>query len=203
MSDDETEGGGFGGTFEALQFDSEEEEIQDHILMSGKQFKILNRKLNAIIQSQADSGSKSFMSGVEVEYLIKEAEKHILEKVDQVDKNTELRIQAQGSTFSGVVKELKAVTKERHVLFVQDVKKVREDVNFKIHELKNEIAKELKDIHSQHLEVLKQVDVVATELNKVVTAPILEANHKETKEKFDQLLKMVTDLKQVVSQSSP
>ena len=83
------------------------------------------------------------------------------------------------------------------------MKKVREDVNFKIHELKNEIAKELKDIHSQHLEVQKQVDVVATELNKVVTATILEANHKETKEKFDLILKMVTELKQVVSQSSP
>ena len=94
MSDDETEGGGFGGTFEALQFDSEEEEIPDHMLMSVKQSKILNRKLNAIIQSQADSGSKSSMSGVEVEYFIQEAEKHVLEKVHQVDKNIELRIKS-------------------------------------------------------------------------------------------------------------
>ena len=112
MSDDETEGGGFGGTFEALHFDSEEEEIPDHMLMSGKQFKILNQKLNAIIQSQADSGTKSSMSGLEVEYLIKEAEKRILEKVDQSDKNNELRIQAQGKSFNGVVSELKSITKE-------------------------------------------------------------------------------------------
>lgn len=50
-SDDETDEGGFGGTFDDLHFNSEEEDIPDHMLMSGKQFKILNRKLNSILQS--------------------------------------------------------------------------------------------------------------------------------------------------------
>ncbi|XP_052619606.1 uncharacterized protein LOC128125976 [Lactuca sativa] len=205
MSDDENEGGGFGGTFEALHFDSEEEEIPDHMLMSGKQFKILNRKLNAIIQSQVDSGSKSTMTGLEVEYLLKEVKKRILDKVDQSDKNNELRIKAQGSSFNGVVNELKNIAKERHVLLVQDVKKVREDVNFKIEELKQELAKELHDITSQNLEVQKRVDVVATALNKVITdsqspSLILEANQKENKEKFDKLIQLVTELKTLVSQ---
>ena len=49
MSDNETEGGAFGGVFEDIHFDSEEEDIPDHMLMTGKQFKILNHKLNAII----------------------------------------------------------------------------------------------------------------------------------------------------------
>ena len=62
MSDDETEGGGFGGIFEDLHFDSEEEEIPDHMLMTGKQFKILNQKLNGIIQSQFDYGRTSSIS---------------------------------------------------------------------------------------------------------------------------------------------
>lgn len=49
-SDDETDGEGFRGTFADLEFDSGEENIADHMLMSGKQFKILNRKLNSILQ---------------------------------------------------------------------------------------------------------------------------------------------------------
>ena len=102
---------------------------------------------------------------------------------------------------------MKTVTKERHVLFVQDVKKVREDVNVKVEELKKEIAKDLQDINSQHLEVQKKVDVVATDLNKILTdsqspAPILEANPKENKEQFDKLIQLVTELKTLVSQTS-
>lgn len=48
ISNDETDGGGFGGSFADLEFDPEEENISDHLLMSGKQFQILNRKLNSI-----------------------------------------------------------------------------------------------------------------------------------------------------------
>ena len=125
MSDNETEGGAFGGVFEDIHFDSEEEDIPDHMLMTGKQFKILNHKLNAIIQSQVDSGRMSSISAMEVDIMLKGAEKRIMEKVDQSDKNNELRIKAQGSNFSSVVQDLKTVAKERHVLFVQDVKKVR------------------------------------------------------------------------------
>ncbi|KAL7601335.1 hypothetical protein Lser_V15G25283 [Lactuca serriola] len=51
MSDPEVEGGAFGGVLDDISFDSDEEEIPDHMLMTGKQFKILNQKLKAIIQS--------------------------------------------------------------------------------------------------------------------------------------------------------
>ncbi|KAL7607148.1 hypothetical protein Lser_V15G19426 [Lactuca serriola] len=168
-----TEGGEFGGIIEDIHFDSEEEDIPDHMLMTGKQFKILNQKLNAIIQSQVDSGRMSSISAMEVDVMIKGDEKRIMEKVDQSDKNNELRIQAQGSNFSLEVKDLKAVAKERHVLFVQDVKKVREDVNYKLQEVQ-----------------------------KFLDVPILEAHNEETKEKLDQLTKLVSELKMVVSQSS-
>lgn len=47
------------------------------------------------------------------------------------------------STFSSDLQELKVVTKERHILFVQDVKKVREYVNFKIQELREDMSKEI------------------------------------------------------------
>ncbi|CAI9281411.1 unnamed protein product [Lactuca saligna] len=61
--------------------------------------------------------------------MIKDSESRLLEKIDLCDHSNEMRVNAQKSTFEGDMKELKLVTKERHVLFVQDVKKVREDVN--------------------------------------------------------------------------
>ncbi|CAI9269921.1 unnamed protein product [Lactuca saligna] len=48
-ADAETDNEGFGGTFEALHFDQAEEDFPDHMLMTMKQFKILNSKLNSIL----------------------------------------------------------------------------------------------------------------------------------------------------------
>ncbi|CAI9302926.1 unnamed protein product [Lactuca saligna] len=135
LSDTEVEGGAFGGILDDIPFDSNEEDIPDHMLMTGKQFKILNQKLKTIIKTQVDSGRMSSISAMEVDVMLKGAKKRIMEKIDQSDKNNELRLESQGSNFTSAVQDLKAATKERHILFVQDVKKVREDVNFKIQEL--------------------------------------------------------------------
>ncbi|CAI9297906.1 unnamed protein product [Lactuca saligna] len=63
--------GGFGGTFANLEFGHEEESIPDHMLTFGKQFKILDRKLNSILQSQVDVRSKHSVSGIEVDVMLK------------------------------------------------------------------------------------------------------------------------------------
>ena len=163
-ADDETDTEGFGGTFEALHFDHAEEDFPDHMLMTMKQFKILNSKLNSILQSQADVGSGGVTS-LEVDSLIKmmegrviskasglirDSESRVLEKVDQHDVSNENRINSQRSDFVRELKDLKMVTKERHVLFVQDVKKVREDVNLKLEELKKEVSHEIDNMNSQY-----------------------------------------------------
>ena len=61
--------------------------------------------------------------------LIQDFESRIMDKLDQNDKRNELRVKSQSTNFEGEVKDFKRPAKERHVLFVQDVKKVREDVN--------------------------------------------------------------------------
>ncbi|CAI9277757.1 unnamed protein product [Lactuca saligna] len=61
--------------------------------------------------------------------MIKDSETRLLEKIDNCDKNKELRVNAQKSTFNGYLKSLKSIVKERYILFIQDVKKVREDIN--------------------------------------------------------------------------
>ncbi|CAI9272958.1 unnamed protein product [Lactuca saligna] len=45
----DTDNEGFGGTFEELEFDDAEQDFPDHMLMTMKQFKILNTKLNSIL----------------------------------------------------------------------------------------------------------------------------------------------------------
>ena len=47
VNDDDMDDGGLMGSFAKIQFKSEEENIPDHMLMSGKWFKIINRKLNS------------------------------------------------------------------------------------------------------------------------------------------------------------
>ena len=54
--DDETDDGVFVGSFADIEFNPEEENIPNNMLISRKQFKILNRKLNSLLQLQADAG---------------------------------------------------------------------------------------------------------------------------------------------------
>ncbi|CAI9275627.1 unnamed protein product [Lactuca saligna] len=62
---------GFGRTFENLEFDEEETDFPDHMLITMKQFKILNTKLNSILQSQADLGGGNFVTSLEVDGMLK------------------------------------------------------------------------------------------------------------------------------------
>ncbi|CAI9265512.1 unnamed protein product [Lactuca saligna] len=126
IDDTNTDDGGFGVTFDALEF-NQEEDIPDHMLMSGKQFRILNKKLNSIIQSQADVRGSNYVSSVDVDVMLKvheanlfnrfssqiqDSESRLLEKMDANDKNNELRIKSQSSTFNRKVKDLKTIAKE-------------------------------------------------------------------------------------------
>ncbi|CAI9303035.1 unnamed protein product [Lactuca saligna] len=138
---------GFGGTFENLENYEEEIDFPDHMLLKMKQFKILNTKLNSIFQSQVDLMGGNSVTSLEVDGMLKMLEGRIyskvsgmikysksrlLQKIDLCDHSNKMRVNAQKSTFEGDLNELKLVAKERHVLFVQDVKKFREDVNYKL-----------------------------------------------------------------------
>ena len=59
--------------------------------------------------------------------------------MDILDKNNELRVKAQANSFNGEIQDFRLVAKERHVLFVKDVKTVLEDVNHKREEMKVEV----------------------------------------------------------------
>ncbi|CAI9269923.1 unnamed protein product [Lactuca saligna] len=164
---------GFGGTSENLVFGEDEADFPDHMLMTMKQ--ILNTKLNCILQSEADLGGGNSASSLEVDGLLKLLEGRItlkvyimikdykfciLEKVDLCDQNNELSVNSQNSTFEGDLKELRKETKERHVLFTQDVKKVREDVNFKLQELCQYMDKEIACVRTAYASLNQKVDII-------------------------------------------
>lgn len=107
----------FDGTYVDIQFDQEEEDIPDSMILIGKQFKILNRKLNSLLQAQED-GDKHFLSSLEVELFLKRQENHLYDVIQDVDRNNEKRVKNLLSTFASDLKDLNDVAKESHVLFI-------------------------------------------------------------------------------------
>lgn len=61
-------------SFLELQFNPKEEDIPNDIIMSSKQFKILNSKMNYLLQFMADTGGKNYVNRVEFDYLLKDQE---------------------------------------------------------------------------------------------------------------------------------
>ncbi|CAH1448140.1 unnamed protein product [Lactuca virosa] len=54
-------------SFYDLQFEPEEDNVPDNMIMSGKQFEILKKKINSLLQLQGDSGGRSSIYGVDME----------------------------------------------------------------------------------------------------------------------------------------
>lgn len=75
------------------------------------------------------------MSGIEVDVLLKSQEHHLLTVMEQIDTKIEECLKRHSGSFNREVKDLRAVAKEWHILLVDAVKKVKEDVNFKVNKI--------------------------------------------------------------------
>lgn len=222
MDEPDHDDGSFGGTFEDLEFDPEEEDIPVHMLMSGKQFKILNKNLNTIIQSQADAGGSRLMSSMELDVILKTfearlfnkfsvflqaSENRVIEKVDQKDKNTELLIKAQSTNFVGEVQDFKRVVQERHVLFVQDVKKLIEDVNLKLQEIREDMQKEIAIVQHDYASLNQKMDIIVDMVTKFVKlyealSPKISQLSSDESKSFWEVTTLLNDLKTLILKSS-
>ncbi|CAI9276693.1 unnamed protein product [Lactuca saligna] len=96
----------FVGTFRDIQFNLEEEQIPDNMILIGKQFKILNQKLNLLLHIQDDGGGKHSVSSLEVDLLLKKQVGRLHEAVSNINRNNEKRVKNQLSTFSDDFNEL-------------------------------------------------------------------------------------------------
>lgn len=62
------------------------------MIMFGKQFKILNTKINMILQFLVDIGNKNSLSRIEVDYLLKAQQSRLKNLIDDVDKRNDERV---------------------------------------------------------------------------------------------------------------
>lgn len=60
--------------------------------MSGKQFKILNSKINSLLQVVVDIGGKNYVSGVEMEYMMKAQESRLRQLIEGIHQKTSKKI---------------------------------------------------------------------------------------------------------------
>ncbi|CAI9281857.1 unnamed protein product [Lactuca saligna] len=168
VNDDEFDDGRFVGSFVDIESDPDEEDIPDHILMSGKQFKIPNWKYNSLLQLQEDGGGKHSVSGNKVDVMLKAQEHQIQDNIDQIDKNIELRIKDQSKTFNGALRALKDDMKETHLLYVQDVKTIHENVDLKIQELRDDMKKEIIVLTHNYSNLHTKVDIIFDAITKAI-----------------------------------
>ena len=66
----------------------------------------------------------------------------------------------QSDSFQHEVKELQAVAKERHIMFVEAVNKVKEDVNLKFEEIHTEMSKEIVKLDQNYSNLHSKVDII-------------------------------------------
>lgn len=100
--------------------------------------------------------------------MLKAQEHRLQNELEILDRNNENHIKAQSSALHHELKELKSITWERHILYVQDVNKVREDVNLKIEELQVDMANEVVDLSHDYSTLHTKVDIIADAITNVV-----------------------------------
>ncbi|CAH1418284.1 unnamed protein product [Lactuca virosa] len=110
------------------EFNTEENDVLDNAIMSGKQFKILNSKMNSILQFLNDSVGKSFVSGFEVKYMLKSQESCIRTLLEDVDKHIDEMLATHFLSFDYELMELQDATRERHVILDKLVTHSKESI---------------------------------------------------------------------------
>lgn len=98
--------------FAKLEFNPKEDNLEDHAIMSGKQIKILNSKLNSILQFLNDSVGKSTISGKEVQYLLKSQESSTKNLTDGVNKRIDEWLALYSRNYNHEIEKLRDVARE-------------------------------------------------------------------------------------------
>ncbi|CAI9287889.1 unnamed protein product [Lactuca saligna] len=167
-------------SFVDIQFDPEEENIPDHVLMSSKQFKLLNRKINSLLQLQADAGNRNSVFGIEVDVMLKAQQLRLKALMEQIDTKTKKCLKHQSDSFVHL-----------------------ENVSLKIEELRSEMTKEVVKLDNNYSHLNNEVDIVATIVTKVFEFHNSLPTKIDTKSEFDskrfaKLEKLLGSLKELL-----
>ncbi|CAI9287037.1 unnamed protein product [Lactuca saligna] len=135
----------------------------DTMTNQGDSVKVSNLKQTTIIPSEV-SHTESFHKEVQTS--------DISVNISHMDTNLNMGkgvLNNEALLNQDQVKALKDVSKERHVLLIQDVKKVRKDVNLKIQELREDMGKEVATLNHNYSSLHQKVDIIVGVVTNFVT----------------------------------
>lgn len=104
---------------------------------------------------------------IEVDLMLKAQELQLKEMMDRIDKNNKMCVKLQSESFNHEVKDMREISKERHIFFGEAVKKVREDVNFKIEEIRQEMKKEVVNVYQNYSTLHNKMYIVVDAVKKI------------------------------------
>ncbi|CAI9271060.1 unnamed protein product [Lactuca saligna] len=134
--------------------------------------------------------------------MIRDSGARVLEKVDLNDQTNDNRMSSQRKDFLHEVKDLKVVMRETHVLYVQEVKKVREDVNQQIAELREDMQKEVQVVQQDYASINQKVDIIYNAVTRFVklyetmNPQVINLSEQAAKH-FDELVTLLKELKEL------
>ncbi|CAI9289560.1 unnamed protein product [Lactuca saligna] len=133
-------------SFAKIQFNPEEEDIFDDLIMSGKQFKILNSKMNSLFQIVADNEGKHYVTGTEMDYLMKAQESQLRNLIADIEQKQAELLAFHSKTYDYKIQSLHDNDKARHDIFMESLNETKEPLDVKVVELKSLMTKEIKKL---------------------------------------------------------
>lgn len=155
-------------SFIEIQFNPEEEDIHDDLIISGKQYKILNSKMNSLFQFMGNTIGKNCVTRVEVDYLLKAQESRLRTLNGEVDKNHEERLVTHSSSFNHEITKLRDVAKARHEIIMENMTETKESLLLKVTKFQTSMSKEVKKLEDNYNFLHEKVDVVAGATTRLV-----------------------------------
>ncbi|CAI9281327.1 unnamed protein product [Lactuca saligna] len=130
--------------------------------MPSKQYKILNLKLNTILQFLNDSSAFTTSSMVreDVEFLLKGQEMEMKNLFDKAISQLETRLSANMSSFTYDIIKIKNMAHERHESFENMVTDSKESIELKIKDFVDLVSKDIMKLDKFGIGIQQNVDVL-------------------------------------------
>ncbi|CAH1449341.1 unnamed protein product [Lactuca virosa] len=187
-------------SFAELQFNPEENDIPDELIMSGKQLRIINSKINSLLQITVDTRGKNYVTGVEMDYLLKSQESRLRNLIEVVEPKQEERLVTHSKSFYYEIQKLRDVAQERHEFFMEKVNATKESLDLKVSKIKSLMSEEVKKLEENYKLLHGKVDVIIGAITHLVKfdneyTKEFQANSKPDEKVFEKVEEFLSGIK--------
>lgn len=106
--------------FGDLEFNPNENDVPNNVIISSKQFKILNSTINYVLEFMNTSVGKSSVSGVDVEYLLMSQYSRTRTLAEGIEKSIDEKLSTHSFSFGYELTKIQDATREHHSIEVND-----------------------------------------------------------------------------------